>query len=67
MQRECRKRVECAGVGVAFVMRGREEVEKMSVWASEGPLGCVAMKRVERRVAGGETFNTSAGRFTRQR
>lgn len=38
MEKEWREGVECAGVGVAFVMRGREEVEKMGVWASEGPL-----------------------------
>lgn len=37
---------ECAGVGVALVMRGREEAEKMVVWASVGPRRRVsAMKR----------------------
>lgn len=40
------RRVECAGVGVALVMRGREEAEKMVVWASVGPRRRVsAMKR----------------------
>lgn len=55
------ERVERAGVGVALVMRGREEAEKMVVWASEGPRRRVsAMKRVEPRVSGGRPFNTSS-------
>ena len=31
MEREWREEVECAGVGVVFVMSGREEVYKMGV------------------------------------